>query len=66
MASRSFVDSRGTNISTYYHTGKVCPGKDIVIFMSHSGNTGESVAASRLFLARGVTTLVITGNKGML
>ena len=38
----------------------------MVMFVSHSGNTEECVAAAQLLLERGVAILVITGNNGNL
>ena len=46
--------------------GKAQPGRDVVLFLSHSGNTPECVAAALQLVARGVAMLTLTGNKGEL
>lgn len=44
--------------------GKARAGADVVVMVSHSGNTQECVAAAKLLVARGITTLAVTGNAG--
>ena len=46
--------------------GKPQPGRDVVLFLSHSGNTPECVAAALQLVARGVAMLTLTGNRGEL
>ena len=46
-------------------TGKLQPGKDVCIFLSHSGRTEETVNAASLVLGKGITTLGITKNEGI-
>ena len=46
--------------------GKAQPGRDVVLFLSHSGNTPECVAATLQLVARGVAMLTLTGNRGEL
>ena len=46
--------------------GKAQPGRDMVLFLSHSGNTPECVAAALQLVARGVAMLTLTGNRGEL
>ena len=46
-------------------SGKVRPGRDMVVFLSHSGGTKECVSAASQLLAQGVVTLSLTGKKGM-
>ena len=46
--------------------GKAQPGRDVVLFLSHSGNTPECVAAALQLVARGVAMLTLTGNRGEL
>ena len=36
-----------------------------MIFISHSGNTEECVTAATHLITRGVTTLALTGGKGL-
>jgi len=52
--------------ASFSHTlsGKARPGRDVVVFFSHSGNTAECVAAALELVARGVATLTVTGNRG--
>ena len=38
----------------------------MVLFLSHSGNTPECVAAALQLVAKGVTMLTLTGNKSKL
>lgn len=45
--------------------GKAVPGRDVVVFVSHSGNTSECVAAATQLIRRGITTLALTGRPGM-
>ena len=47
-----------------WSTGKAQGGKDIVMFISHSGSTQECVTAAKHLVAKGVTTLCLTGRKG--
>ena len=49
----------------HVHAGKARAGQDIVVFVSHSGDTKESVTAAKQLVARGVTTLAVIGNKGI-
>jgi arabinose-5-phosphate isomerase len=42
--------------------GKVRPGKDVVIFFSHSGNTAETVSAAKHLADSGTCTLAVTSN----
>lgn len=44
--------------------GKAQQGKDVVVFISHSGNTQECVIAAQHLVAKGVTVLGLTGRKG--
>ena len=44
--------------------GKARPDSDVVLFVSHSGNTQECVLAARQLEARNVPILVLTGGKG--
>ena len=46
--------------------GKAQPGRDMVLFLSHSGNTPECVAAALQLVARSVAMLTLTGNRGEL
>ena len=48
------------------HTGIVKGGRDVVMFLSHSGNTEECVRAAYHLGARGVCTIIITGGRGEL
>ncbi len=48
------------------HTGIVKGGRDVVMFLSHSGNTEECVRAAYHLGARGVCTITITGGRGEL
>jgi len=52
--------------ASFSHTlsGKARPGRDVVVFFSHSGNTAECVTAALELVARGVATLTVTGNRG--
>lgn len=45
--------------------GKAMPGRDVVVFVSHSGNTSECVAAASQLIRRGITTLALTGRPSM-
>ena len=45
--------------------GKAQPGHDLVLFLSHSGNTAECVRAALHLVAKGVCTLTVTGFKGV-
>ena len=45
--------------------GKAQPGRDLVVFLSHSGNTEECVRAALHLVAKGVCTLTVTGFKGV-
>ena len=47
-------------------SGKAVPGRDVVVFVSHSGNTSECVAAATQLIRRGITTLALTGRPGMI
>ena len=38
-------------------------GRDVVVFLSHSGNTEECVRAAYHLVSKGVCTMVITGGK---
>ena len=51
---------------THNDAGKVRPGKDVVLMVSHSGNTQECVLAAKQLLARGITTVAITGSEGIM
>ena len=42
------------------------PGRDVVVFVSHSGNTSECVTAAAQLIRRGITTLALTGRQGIL
>ena len=46
-------------------SGKAVPGRDVVVFVSHSGNTSECVAAAAQLIKRGVATLALTGRPGI-
>ena len=46
-------------------TGKLQPGKDVCVFISHSGSTKETVSAASQVLGKGVTTLGISKHQGM-
>ena len=45
--------------------GKVQAGKDVVLFISHSGNTEECVIAAKKLIEKEVTTLTITSKRGI-
>ena len=53
-------------LATHNDAGKVRPAKDVVLMVSHSGNTQECVLAAKQLLARGITTVAITGNEGIM
>ena len=40
------------------------PGKDVVVFFSHSGNTAEAVLAAHHLINSGTCTLVVTSKTG--
>ena len=42
------------------------PGKDVVVFFSHSGNTAEAVLAAHHLISNGTCTLVVTSRTGQL
>ena len=42
--------------------GKVKPGQDVVVFLSHGGSSRECVDAAVHLVSRGVAILVITSN----
>ena len=42
------------------------PGKDVVVFFSHSGNTAEAVLAAHHLVNNGTCTLVVTSKTGQL
>ena len=46
------------------HAGKAVAGRDVVVFLSHSGGSEECRAAASHLVQRGVATLAITGNPG--
>ena len=46
--------------------GKLQAAKDVCIFISHSGNSGETIAAANHVIAKGVTTLAVTQHSGTL
>ena len=47
-----------------YCTGKAVAGRDVVVFLSHSGGSMECIAAASHLVRRGVATFVITSNPG--
>ncbi len=47
-----------------YPTGVVKGGKDVVMFLSHSGDTEECVRAAYHLGTMGVCTIVMTGGGG--
>lgn len=46
-------------------TGKAVAGRDVVVFLSHSGGSMECIAAASHLVRRGVATLLITSNPGI-
>ena len=44
--------------------GKVCAGRDVVVFLSHGGGTRECIEAASYLVRRGVAVLAITSNPG--
>ncbi len=50
---------------TFSCTGKLQAGKDVCVFISHSGSTQETVTAASQVLGKGVTTLGISKHQGM-
>ena len=53
------------NLLLISSAGKAVPGRDVVVFVSHSGNTSECVAAATQLIRRGITTLALTGRPGI-
>ncbi|XP_019859150.1 PREDICTED: probable fructokinase-5 [Amphimedon queenslandica] len=60
------VSSQYVNAVEWRHgdLGKLTPGRDVCIFISHSGSTDETVEAAASVLAKGVTTISIAGKQG--
>ena len=53
-----------TALLLFFVLGKARPESDVVLFVSHSGNTNECVVAAHQLAARSVPVLVLTGGKG--
>ena len=49
-----------------YYVGKLQSGKDVCVFVSHSGRTEETVNAASLVLGKSVKTLGITKKPGII
>lgn len=48
-----------------WYAGVVKGGRDVVMFLSHSGDTEECVTGAYHLGAKGVCTIVMTGSKGV-
>ena len=59
-----FMQHSSLFVCVWWGTGKVRPGHDVVLFLSHGGGSRECVDAAAHLVSRGVAVLAITSNSG--